>query len=167
MELSKGQKIQLNETFLNIQFERKSGAVEIDTAAFLLEGNGKVNGDEDFVFYGNARHNSGSVIHKDDDSVEIDLTKVPRHVEKVSITATIYDAEVRKQNFGKVSNMVLHLKNSSGADIATFKLEKLSIETAIVLGEIYRYKGEWKFNAIGSGFKGGLRALCLNFGVSV
>ena len=167
MELRKGQKIPLNETFIKVQFERKSGAVDIDTAAFLLAGNGKVAGDEDFVFYGNPRHNSGSVIHRDDDSVEIDLNKIPRHVEKISITATIYDADVRKQNFGKVSNMVLRLKNANAAEIATFKLENLSIETAIVLGEIYRYKGAWKFNATGAGFSGGLEALCNNFGIEV
>ena len=167
MEIRKGQKIPLNETFIKVQFERKAGAVDIDTAAFLLAGNGKVAGDEDFVFYGNATHNSGSVIHRDDDSVEIDLNKIPRHIEKISITATIYDADVRKQNFGKVSNMVLRLKNASGAEIATFKLENLSIETAIVLGEIYRYKGAWKFNATGAGFSGGLAALCNNFGIEV
>ncbi len=167
MELRKGQKIPLNETFIKIQFERKASAVDIDTAAFLLAGNGKVAGDEDFVFYGNPRHNSGSVIHNDDDSVEIDLTKIPRHVEKISFTATIYDADARRQNFGKVSGMILHLKNTGGADIATFRLENLSIETAIVLGEIYRYKGAWKFNATGAGFSGGLAALCNNFGIEV
>lgn len=167
MEIRKGQKIPLNETFIKVQFARNAGAIDIDTAAFLLAANGKVAGDEDFVFYGNARHNSGSVTHKDDDSVELDLNKIPRHVERIAVTATIYDADKRRQNFSKVTGAVLYLKNSAGAEIATFKLENFTVETAIVLGEIYRYKGAWKFNATGAGFSGGLAALCNNFGIEV
>ena len=167
MELRKGQKIQLNENLLKITFERNSGALDIDTAAFLLQNNGKVAGDEDFVFYGNPRHKSGSVTHCNDDSVEIDLTKIPRHVEKISITATIYEADVRRQNFSKISGANLILQDFYGTEIATFKPEQFTVETAIVLGEIYRYKGAWKFNATGAGFKGGLAALCNDFGIEV
>ncbi len=167
MELRKGQKIQLNENLIKIIFERNSGAVDIDTAAFLLQNNGKVAGDEDFVFYGNPRHVSGSVTHNDDDSVEIDLTKLPRHIEKISITATIYEAEQRKQNFSKISGAVLKLQDFYGTEIATFRPEQFTVETAIVLGEIYRYKGAWKFNATGAGYKGGLAALCNDFGIEV
>lgn len=167
MELRKGQKIQLQENLIKIIFERQSGALDIDTAAFLLQNNGKVAGDEDFVFYGNPRHNSGGVTHSNDDSVEIDLTKIPEHVEKIAITATIYDADNRKQNFSKISNAVLKLQDFYAAEIATFKPEQFTVETAIVLGEVYRYKGAWKFNAIGAGYKGGLSALCKSFGIEV
>ena len=168
MELRKGQKIPLDETFLIVKFERNAGAVDIDTAAFLLQNTGKVAGDDDFIFYGNPRHISGSVVHdNDDDSVEIDLTKIPRHVEKISITATIYDAESRRQNFSKISGAILKLYNSSGVEIANFRMENFTVETAIVLGEIYRYKGAWKFNATGAGYKGGLAALCNDFGIEV
>ncbi len=166
MELRKGQKIPLNENFLSIRFEKNSTAVDIDTSAFLAGANGKVAGDEDFIFYGNPRHNSGGVVYRDD-SIEIDLTKIPRHVEKISLTATIYDADVRKQNFSMIRGAVLRLKNSSGSEIATFPLENFTVETAIVLGEIYRHKGAWKFNATGAGFSGGLAALCKNFGIEV
>ncbi len=168
MELRKGQKIPINENFLIIKFERNAGAMDIDTAAFLLQNTGKVAGDEDFVFYGNPRHISGSVIHNNEnDSVEIDLTKIPRHIEKISITATIYEAEKRRLNFSKVSGANLRLINSDGVDIANFKPESFTIETAIVLGEVYRYKGAWKFSAIGAGYKGGLAALCNDFGIEV
>ena len=166
MELRKGQKIPLNETFLKIKFERNAGAMDIDTAAFLLQNTGKVAGDEDFVFYGNPRHISGSVIHdSDNDSVYINLTVIPRHVEKICITATIYDAEQRRQNFSKISGAVLKIYNSSDIEIANFRMESFTVETAIVLGEIYRYKGAWKFNATGAGYKGGLAALCNDFGI--
>ena len=166
MELGKGQKIPLNETFLTIKFQRPDSALEIDTAAFLTDGRGKVAGDEDFVFYGNARHNSEAVTHNNDDSIDINLEKIPRHVEKISLTATIYDADKRRQNFSMIRGAALKIFGMRG-EIATFPLENFTVETAIVLGEIYRYKGTWKFNATGAGFSGGLAALCNNFGIEV
>ena len=166
MELGKGQKILLNENFLTIKFQRPDSALEIDTAAFLTDGRGKVAGDEDFVFYGNTRHNSGAVTHNDDDSIDIDLSRIPRHVEKISLTATIYDAEKRRQNFSMIGGAVLKIFGTRG-EIATFPLENFTVETAIVLGEVYRYKGAWKFNATGAGFSGGLAALCNDFGIEV
>ena len=158
MELGKGQKIPLNENFLTIKFQRPDSALEIDTAAFLTQSNGKVAGDEDFVFYGNASHNSGAVTHKDDDSIDLDLSRIPRHVEKISLTATIYDADKRRQNFSMIRGAALKIFSAHG-ELATFPLENFTVETAIVLGEIYRYKGNWKFNATGAGFSGGLVAL--------
>lgn len=166
MELGKGQKIALNENFLTIKFERPTSALEIDTAAFLTDGSGKVAGDEDFVFYGNAKHNSGAVTHHGDDSIDIDLAKIPRHVEKISLTATIYDADKRKQNFGMIRGATLKIFGTRGL-IADFPLENFSVETAVVLGSVYRYKGAWKFNAVGAGFSGGLAALCNDFGIEV
>ena len=168
MELRKGQKIPLNTDFLVIKFERNAGAIDIDTAAFMLQTGGKCAGDDDFIFYGNPRHISGSVIHDNaDDAIEIDLTKIPRYVEKISITATIYEAEQRRLNFSKVSGAMLVIQSFNGTEIATFPMEKFTVETAIVLGEVYRYKGAWKFAATGAGYRGGLAALCNDFGIEV
>lgn len=168
MEVRKGQKISLDEDFLTIKFERKSGALEIDTSAFLLQAGGKVSGDDDFVFYGNPRHKSGGVIYFEGDSIEIDLKKIPRDVEKISLTATIYEPEKRKQNFSHISNAALNISGTrTGNEIIFFPLQNFTTETAIVLGEIYRYKGVWKFGAVGAGFNGGLKALCENFGIEV
>ena len=167
MEIRRGQKVLLNENFLCVKFERNSGAVEIDTAAFLQGDEVKV-ADEDFIFYGNPTHNSGGVTHCEDDSIKIDLQKIPARIKKISFTATIYDAEKRHQNFSKVSGAVLKIfSTSTGAEIFSFTPERFNIETAIVLCEIYRYKGDWKFNAVGAGFNGGLAALCKNFGIEV
>ena len=82
---------------------------------------------------------------------------------------TIYEAEERRQNFGQVSNAFIRVVDeASGTELIRYDLgEDFSIETAVVVGELYRHSGEWKFNAIGSGFQGGLHALCLNFGVNV
>ena len=79
------------------------------------------------------------------------------------------DAAERRQNFGQVSNAYVRIvDDATGAELIRYDLEEdFSIETALVVGELYRHGGEWKFNAIGSGFQGGLEALCRNFGVNV
>ena len=152
---------------------------DLDAAAFLLNSNGKVNSDADFVFYGNLKHASGAVEHMgdnltgegegDDEQIKVDLSLVPSNIDKIDFTVTIYDAEARGQNFGQVSNAYIHIVDeTNGKELIKFDLgEDFSIETAVVVGEIYRHNGEWKFNAIGSGYKGGLRALCLDYGVNV
>lgn len=152
---------------------------DLDTAAFLLSGAGKVASDADFVFYGNLKHASGSVEHLgdnltgagegDDEQIKVDLSAVPASVEKIDFTVTIYEAEERHQNFGQVSNAFIRVVDeATGTELIRYDLgEDFSIETAVVVGEIYRNNGEWKFNAIGSGFQGGLHALCQNYGVNV
>ncbi|MBR0485636.1 MAG: TerD family protein [Oscillospiraceae bacterium] len=152
---------------------------DLDAAAFLLDASGKVTSDADFVFYNNLKHASGSVEHTgdnltgegegDDEVIKVDLSKVPANISKIDFTVTIYDAETRCQNFGQVSNAYIHvLDETNGTELIRFDLgEDFSVETAIVVGELYRHNGEWKFNAIGSGFAGGLYALGKNFGVNV
>ena len=110
----------------------------------------------------------------DDEVLIIDFTKIPADIQKIAITVTIYDAPVRRQNFGQVSNAyvrVARMANESdmvGTEVLKFDLaEEFSIETALVVCEIYRYGNEWKFNAVGSGYQGGLEALCRNYGVNV
>jgi len=152
---------------------------DLDAAAFLLGANGKVTSDEDFVFYNNLKHKSGSVEHMgdnltgagegDDEEIKIDLEKVPANIEKIDFTVTIYDAEARKQTFGQVSNAYIRVVDDvTQQELIRYDLgEDFSVETAVVVGEIYRHNGEWKFNAIGSGWSGGLAALGRNYGVNV
>ncbi len=155
------------------------GDFDLDAAAFLLGDNGKAAGSEDFVFYGNLKHPSGSVQHMgdnltgagegDDEQIRIDLSLVPANVTKIAFTATIYEAEERRQNFGQVSNAFIRIYNEeNGEEMLRYDLgEDFSIETAVVFGELYKNGNEWKFNAIGSGYQGGLAALCGNYGVDV
>lgn len=153
------------------------GAFDLDAAAFLLDASGKVASQEDFVFYGNLKHPSGAVQHLgdnrtgdgegDDEQIKVDLSLVPANIEKVAFTATIYEAEQRLQNFGQVSNAFIRICNEiTGEELTRYDLcEDFSIETAVLFGELYRHNGEWKFNAIGSGYQGGLAALCQSFGI--
>ena len=152
---------------------------DLDTAAFLTDANGKVTTDTDFVFYNNLRHPSGSVTHLgdnltgvgdgDDEQIKVQLDVVPAQIQKIDFTVTIHEALQRNQNFGQVSNAYIRvLDETTGQELIRYDLgEDFSIETAVVVGELYRYNGEWKFNAIGSGYQGGLAALCGNFGINI
>ena len=152
-----------------------NAALDLDAAAFLLGAQGKAAGDADFIFYGNARHTSGAVEHLpnptggDRAQIRVDFAAVPAAVERIAVTATIYDADARRQNFGQVTGAYIRVLDAgTGAEILRYELgSDFSVETAIVVGELYRYKGEWKFSAVGAGFNGGLAALCRNFGIEV
>ena len=190
ISLSKGQKVDLTKgnpglskliIGLGWDVNKYDGQADfdLDAAAFLTGKDGKVTSDADFVFYNNPKHASGSVIHAgdnrtgagegDDEIIRVDLAKVPASIDKIAFTVTIHEADARKQNFGQVSNAFIRVADEAkGVDLIRYDLgEDFSIETAVVVAELYRQGSEWKFNAIGSGFKGGLRALCLNFGVNV
>lgn len=154
-------------------------AFDLDGSAFLLNASGKVRSDADFVFYNQAKSSDGSVVHSgdnrtgagdgDDESIVIELDKVPADVEKIAVCVTIHDAEAKKQNFGMISRAYVRCVNAANdSEVARYDLsEDASVETAMIFGEIYRAGAEWKFKAIGQGFKGGLGPLAKNFGVAV
>ena len=190
VNLTKGQKVSLNKNNpglkdmvvglgWDVNRYDTGGAFYLDAVAFLLTENGKISRTEDFIFYGNLEHPSGAVKHLgdnltgvgdgDDEQIVIDLSLVPENIQKIAFTVTIYDAEARRQNFGQVSNAFIRIYNkANGEELLRYDLgEDFSIETAAVFGELYRHNGEWKFNAIGSGYQGGLAALCENYGVDV
>ena len=151
---------------------------DLDASALLCSG-GKVLGDEYFVFYNNLKSPEGSVEHTgdelvggsggDDETILVDLTKVPDRVDKVVFPVSIYDAEVRSQAFGQVRNAYIRVVNQAdNRELARYDLtEDASTETAMIFGELYRYGGEWKFRAVGQGYASGLRGIALDFGVNV
>ena len=152
---------------------------DLDASAFMLKNDGKVRTDSDFIFYNQLRSSCGSVEHTgdnltgqgdgDDESLILQLHKIPLDIERVAVAVTIHDAEVRKQNFGQVSNAFMRVVNKdTGTEIARYDLtEDASIETAMIFGEIYRNNGEWKFKAVGQGYSGGLAPLARNFGTNI
>ena len=157
---------------------------DLDASAFLLGENGKLLRDEDFVFYNNLNGRDGEVVHTgdnltgdgdgDDEVIMIDFSKIPSEIKKIAICVTIHDAEARRQNFGQVSNAYIRIAKLSdefdtvGEPVLKFDLEEeFSIETALVVAEIYFKNGEWKFNAVAAGYQGGLEAICRSFGANV
>lgn len=188
VSLKKGQKVDLTKTNpgltkiivgLGWDTNKYDGGFDfdLDAAAFLLSDTGKVSSDAEFIFYNNPKHSSEAVIYAgdnrtgagdgDDEVINVDLSKVPVNVQRISFTVTIYDAETRKQNFGQVSNAFIRIVNeATNEELIRYDLgEDFSIETAVVVADLYRNGSEWKFNAIGSGFEGGLASLCRNFGL--
>ena len=190
INLSKGQKVALTKgnpgldsilAGLGWDTNRYDGGhdFDLDVSIFMTNEQGKVDTDTNFVFYNNPKDAAGSVVYSgdnrtgegegDDETVNITLSKVPADVAKISFTVTIHEAQARGQNFGQVSNAYIRIVDTAkNEELLRYDLgEDYSIETAIVVAELYRHGGEWKFAAIGSGFQGGLEALCRNFGLSV
>lgn len=192
VNLSKGQRVSLDKSVtmarigLGWDINRYDGGqdFDLDACVFLLGANGKVIKDEDFVFYNNLSARNGAVVHTgdnrtgegdgDDEAIIIDFSKVPQEVEKIAVTVTIFDGAQKNQNFGQVSNSYVRVvkidnpDDRGGEEVLRFDLvEEFSIETALVVCEIYRYNGDWKFNAVAAGYQGGLEALCRAYGVNI
>lgn len=190
VSLSKGQKVDLTKSNPGItevvvglgwDTNKYDGGqqFDLDASVFLLNGLGKVRNDLDFVFFNNKEGGNGSVVHSgdnktgdgdgDDETVNVNLPSIPADVEKVSFTITIHEAASRNQNFGQVSNAYVRILNkANGEELIRYDLgEDFSVETAIVVGELYRHSGEWKFNAVGAGYKDGLAGLAGDFGVNI
>jgi tellurium resistance protein TerD len=152
---------------------------DLDASVFMLNEQGRVRSDADFIFYNNLKSSDGSVEHTgdnltgegegDDEQVKVALNGVPPEVAKLAVTVTIHEAEGRRQNFGMVSNAFMRVVNGdNNTEIARYDLtEDASTETAMIFGEVYRHGSEWKFRAVGQGFAGGLGPLARNYGVNV
>jgi tellurium resistance protein TerD len=156
------------------------GAVfDLDGSAFLLKADGKVRSDADFIFYNNLKSPDGAVVHSgdnltgqgegDDERITVELARVAPEIERIAVAVTIHDAEARGQNFGMIGHAFIRCVNAEGErEIARYDLsEDSSTETAMIFGELYRAGSEWKFRAVGQGFKGGLGPLARSFGVNV
>ena len=184
--LEKGQRIGigLSKVSVGLGWDPNEGTgfdFDLDASAFMLGSNKKIPNDNYFIFYNNPKSPDGAVESTgddttggnsdggDDETLNVDLQKVDPSIQEILFVATIYKADERKQNFGQVRNSYIRIYNSiTNEEIARYDLdEDFSIETAVVIAELYRHNGEWKFNAIGSGFEGGLEALCRNFGVNI
>lgn len=190
ISLSKGQRISLKKVSpglvkgiigLGWDTNQYDGGYEfdLDVSLFLCGSNGKVEKDTNFIFYGNLSDHSNSVVHTgdnrtgdgdgDDEQIVVNFETIPNDVEKIAVTATIYEAKRRSQNFGMVHNAYIRVLNEESNDeILRYDLgEDFSVETALVVGEFYKKDEEWRFNAVGSGFEGGLAALCQTYGLDV
>lgn len=150
---------------------------DLDSSAFLLRADGKVKSDDDFVFYNNLRSEDGSVEHAgdkltnpattDSEQLEVDLAHVPPDIERIAVAVTIRDAEARHQDFGMVSHAFIRcLDADTDREIARFDLSgDYASETSLVFGELVRANGDWRFRAVGQGYRGGLSPLARSYGV--
>ncbi|MFZ3589691.1 TerD family protein [Bacillus sp. DJP31] len=190
IQLSKGQRIDLTKTNPGLvkaiiglgwdAFKYQGGHdFDLDASAFLVDANDRCTNDLDFVFYNNLAHPSGAVVHTgdnrtgegdgDDEQITVDFSKIPSTIHKIGIAVTIHEAKPRHQSFGQVSNAFVRLvDDATKKELLRFDLgEDFSIETAVVICELYRHGSDWKFSAVGSGFSGGLGDLCSNYGLQI
>ena len=187
ISLKKGENVSLTKTSPNLQFARvgagwdarsTDGApFDLDLSAFLVGANGKVLSDAHFIYFNKLKSDDGSIIHSpdnidgagdgDDEWLDIDLARVPNEIQRIVCGVTIHEAIARKQNFGMVRNANARITdNANKAELVRFDLtEDASTETAMIFAELYRAGSEWKFKAVGQGFKNGLKGLCDDFGV--
>lgn len=141
---------------------------DLDASIFIMNENRKLVSDEFFVFYNNLTSPDEAVQHTgdnltgegdgDDESINVDLSRIDPRVSELCIVVTIHDAEVRKQNFGQVRNSYVRIVDANGNEMVKYELEEdFSIETAVEFGRIYKRNNEWKFEAVGVGQRGGLQ----------
>ena len=143
-------------------FSAKPQDIDCDASAFLLI-DGKLRDKKDIVYFGNLRHPSGTVQHMgdnltgagegDDEQILVDLAQVPSEYDRIVVVVNIYQAVQRKQHFGLIQNAFIRLVDArNNTEMCKYDLtENYSGMTAMIFGEVYRYNGEWKFNAIGQG----------------
>jgi len=144
-------------------------AFDLDASIFILGANGKLVSDNHLVFYNNLKSPDEAVIHTgdnltgegdgDDEKIVVDLSKISADVAEICFVATIHQAEARRQNFGQVRNSFIRIVDgATNTELVKYELdEDFSIETAVEFGRIYKRNNEWKFEAVGSGLKGGLQ----------
>lgn len=163
----------LAEVMVALGWETGTAAIEIDAAAFMLQSNGKCRGDEDFIFYGNPTGRGGAVTVEtarvpDQACIKVNLPAVPADVAKIAFTLTIYEGPQRGHTFGQVPGAYIRVTGTGNQELIRFNMDGgFSAETAIVVAELYRHQGEWKFNPVAMGYHGGLAALCGSFGIEV
>lgn len=173
INLQKGQRENLNaqKFTIGLGWDANGGATgaafDLDASVFMLGANSKLVADEYFVFYNNKQSPDGAVTHTgdnttgagdgDDEQLLVDLSKINSAVQEICVVVTIHDAETRKQNFGQVRNSFIRVFDENNVELVKYELdEDFSIETAVEFGRIYNRNGQWKFEAIGVGMKGGL-----------
>lgn len=179
MQLLKGQKVDITkgkgvrDLTIRLRWNTELAGISVDAAAFLLSGQNRCERDEDFIFYGNPVSRDGTVSHttegENEESLLISLSGIPEQYTRIAVTLTIYEGEQQNLRMKELSGLQLSLMDrKNGEELYRFDYgTDLSDETAVVAGELYRHQGEWKFSAIGSGFNGGLAALCKSYGLEV
>ncbi|HEU4497623.1 MAG TPA: TerD family protein [Flavobacterium sp.] len=143
-------------------------AFDLDASVFIVGPDGKILSDDHFIYYNNVKSPDGAVVHTgdnltgdgdgDDEKIAVDLSKIAPDAVEICFVVTIHEADKRRQNFGQVRNSFIRIIDGSNTELVKYELdEDFSIETAVEFGRIYKRNNEWKFEAVGSGMKGGLQ----------
>jgi stress response protein SCP2 len=139
---------------------------DLDTSVLCLDPNGKIKDISNVIYFGNLKHKSGAITHLgdnltgvgegDDEQIVIDLSRIPKEINKLVFVVNIYDCVARKQDFSLVQNAFVRLVNTSNnQELAKYNLSGAEYKgmTGMLMAEIYTHNNEWKMGAIGNGVK--------------
>jgi stress response protein SCP2 len=147
------------------------GEMDVDASAFLLNEDKKVPEDTHFIFYNQPSFGKGAVVLEaqegDAQTFNLNLSLMPTSIQAIAFSLTLYEAGPRGQDFGQLKELCVFVGTQQGEDALVFPIESTDGETALILGELYLHRQEWKFRAVGQGFRNGLEALAENFGVKI
>ncbi len=190
INLKKGGSTQLDNTmqygFVGLGWDERRGdqPVDLDLVAFMLGKNGRVIRESDFVFYNNLLSSCGSLTHTgdekkgvlegDDEIIAIKFNRIPLDVDRIVFAAEVHDAAVLRTNFGSVRNAFCRFvkmkdnRDFEGEELVYYALSSdYSYDTCMVICELFRSNGEWKFRAVGNSYREDLAFLCRMFGLDV
>jgi tellurium resistance protein TerD len=188
VSLRKGEKVSLtkinpmlNALYVGLGCDvlESSQSIDLDAQVFMLNDQGKVPDEGYFVFYNQKTSYDGACIHSgdnvngigddDDECIDVHLSKVSPQIEKILFTVTIHEAKRKKQTFGQVKNAYIRILDKNvNKELIRFELgEDYPVETSLVVGELYKHNGEWKFNAVGAGYQDELSDFCIRYGVEL
>jgi len=172
INLQKGQRIEVGLTKITIGLgwdpnEGTGNDFDLDASAFMIDQFKQIPAEPFFIFYGNTDSPDGALHHTgddptggnsadgDDESIQVDLSKVDSRITEISFVVTIHDAIARRQNYGQVRNSYIRIvDDNNGQEVAKYELgEDFSLETAVEFGRLYRRNDSWKFEASGMGYK--------------
>ena len=182
IDLKKGGKINLqkekpgiNKITVGLGWDVNEGAsphdFDCDASVFILSENGKLLTDEYFVFYNNTVSPDGAVVHNgdnrtgdgegDDETINIELSKLNPHVAQIVFAITIDKAEERKQDFGMIANSFARIYNTESGEILCQHLldEKFPGTNALIIGRFYKSGNEWIFEAFDLAYQDGIGGL--------
>ena len=172
INLQKGQRIDigLQNLTIGLGWDPNQGTgydFDLDASAFMIDAQRLIPSEPFFVFYGNTDSPDGALHHTgddptggnsadgDDESIQVNLSKIDPRINEILFVVTIHDALNRKQNYGQVRNSYIRIvDNTNGQEVAKYELgEDFSIETAVEFGRLYKHNDKWKFEASGIGYK--------------
>lgn len=173
--LGKGQGINIEQLDVTVGLGWKANegneyAYDLDASAFMLGDDGKTPEDSCFVYYNNRRSHDhgvtlssdnqrGSAGYSDCETIAVDMGMVDLRIKQIIFTVTIYQADLRHHNFGMVHDAYIRIyETGTGKELARYDLEEdFSVETAVEFAQLVRTDSGWCFQALGNGYKGGLK----------
>lgn len=182
ISLTKGQKLDIGlaKVGVGLGWDPNEGGstfdYDLDASAFMIGANKKMPDEKYFVYFNNQQSADGAVKSSgddrtggssdgDDETLVVDLPKVNQQIQEIIFVVSIYESELRKQNFGQVRNSFIRIYDAvTNEEICKYELgEDFSVENCIEFGRLYKRDGAWRFEALGVGHKKGLEEMVAKY----